>query len=361
MRHSTEVWLEMINNAKKSLNIGQFYIQSKPGQPMELIIQALVEAGKRGVNIRIVIDKMFYDMLYPQDADFLNKQKNIEVRQIDMGKITGGIMHAKYIVADDENVYLGSTNFDWLSLTNVHEIGVRLDNQHFAKYVNEVFETDWELCKKAKLPEFKGRKGKLPVYKTKFEGQTIKVTPVFSPESTTPKKCPVELDHIIDYIDSAKNSIFFNVMEYSCKSKYAELFTQKYDSAFRRAAARGVNVKILASHWSMVQPNVDYLKSISVLPNVEVKFLTIPRLKDKYMPFSRVQHCKYLMIDKEKSWLGSSNWEPDYFLRSRNVSILMEGYAATARLRQMFLNSWTSEYAQYIDVTKDYPKPQVMD
>jgi len=35
MRHSLEVFLEMINNAKKTLDIQQFYIFSLKNQPME--------------------------------------------------------------------------------------------------------------------------------------------------------------------------------------------------------------------------------------------------------------------------------------------------------------------------------------
>jgi phosphatidylserine/phosphatidylglycerophosphate/cardiolipin synthase-like enzyme len=271
-------------------------------------------------------------------------------------------MHAKYIIADNMDVYLGSCNFDWLSLTNVHEIGVRIQNTKFASYVQKVFETDWELCITKKLPAIKKTKlKKLPVIETKYNNSKIKVTPVFSPASTTPNNCPIEIEEIVKYIDSAENSIFLNVMEYSPKSQYCDLYSDLFDSALRKAGVRGVNVKILASNWCMHEPNISFLKSISMIPNIEVKLFTIPRLKKQYLPFARVQHCKYLVIDKEKAWLGSSNWEPDYFLRSRNVSMLIQGFETTITLRQMFLNSWTSKYAEFIDSKKQYKRPQVMD
>ncbi len=360
MRHSLEVFLEMINNAKKTLDIQQFYIFSLKGQPMEQILDAIVNAGKRGVKVRVIIDKFFYGM-YPQGHDMLNTIKNIEVRTLFLDPITGGIMHAKCIIADDENVYLGSTNLDWLSFTNVHEIGIRIDNKGFALNVKNIFESDWQVCKTEKQPVFKGKRKALPVFKTKYAGEEILVSPVASPEVLTPMECGVELEHIVKFIDSAKMSILLNVMEYSPKSQYKPLYNGAYDDAFRRAAARGVNVKMLVSDWSLHEPNISFLKSLSMIQNVEIKILTIPRLKDKYLPFSRVQHCKYLVIDKEKSWLGSSNWEPDYFVATRNISLLMTGKKTTMTLRQMFLNSWTSDYSEVLDASRQYKRPYIFD
>ncbi len=361
MRHSLEVFLEIINNAKKTLDIEQFYIFSLKGQPMEQVLDAIVNASKRGVKIRVIIDKNFYGM-YPQGADMLNTHKNIEARMIDFAGITDGIMHAKYIIADDTNVYIGSTNFDWLSLTNVHEIGIRVDNEGFAKNIKSIFENDWEICATKKAPVYTGERKPLAVYTTKYNGEEIKISPVASPAPITPYDCGVEIDHIVKYIDSAQNSVFLNVMEYSPKSQYRPtLYVGAYDDAFRRAAARGVAVKLLVSDWSQHEPDISYLKSLSLLANIEVKILSIPRLKEKYLPFARVQHCKYLVIDKARVWLGSSNWEPDYFVCTRNVSLLMEGTQTAKTLRQMFLNSWTSNYAEFIDVTKNYRRPYIFD
>ncbi|HON55633.1 MAG TPA: phospholipase D-like domain-containing protein [bacterium] len=362
MRHSLEVFLDLINNAKKTLDIGQFYIFSLKGQPMEQVLDALVKAAdERKVKIRMVIDKFFYGM-YPQGADMLNQHKGVEVRTIDYSSTTGGIMHAKYIIADDEHVYVGSTNFDWLSLTNVHEIGVKVSNKGFAAIAKKVFETDWEICKTNKMPKFKGERQELPVFEVVYHDETVKISPVASPAVLTPNECGVEIDHIVKYIDSAKNSVFLNVMEYSPKSQYRpELYNGAYDDAFRRAAARGVQIKILVSDWCLHEPNLSYIKSLSCLPNIEVKIFTIPRLKDRYLPFARVQHCKYLIIDKARMWMGSSNWEPDYFSHTRNFSLLIEGFKPIRSMRQMFLNSWTSNYAEFLDLNKVYRKPYILD
>jgi len=362
IREALEVWLEMINSAKKTICIGQFYINSIPTEPMEQVLQALIKAGERGVSVRMVTEKMMSN-IYPQSIERLNKMKNIEVRLIESAALLGGIMHAKYIVVDGEDSFLGSQNFDYLSLTQIHEMGIRVKNKKFAEKILEVFVLDWELCETKKMPEI-NNPGSAPLefVDIEYNGQPFKIAPVFSPQPLLPSTVSAELPHIVNLINSAKFSIFLNVMEYSPKSQYKpDLYFDDLDGAFRRVAARGVNVKILATDWCMKNPNINYLKSISMLPNIEVKLMTIPRLKERYLPYARVSHCKYLVIDKARAWIGSSNWEPDYFFNSRNVSAIIEGAAPVLKLREIFLNSWTAEYSQYIEPMKNYRQPQITD
>lgn len=41
------------------------------------------------------------------------------MRQVPMGKFTGGVLHSKFWVVDGRHVYVGSANMDWRSLTQV--------------------------------------------------------------------------------------------------------------------------------------------------------------------------------------------------------------------------------------------------
>ena len=67
--------------------------------------------------------------------------------------------------------------------------------------------------------------------------------------------------------------------------------------------------------------------------NIEVKLVTIPEWSGGFIPFARVIHAKYLVVDAEHSWLGTSNWSKDYFFKSRNVGIVVNGLA----LRHVFV------------------------
>lgn len=362
MRDAKDVWLDMIIGAREKIDIGQFYINSIPGEAMEPILNALIDKAKENVKIRMVCEKVFYGM-YPQSIDMLNQNENIEVRVIDTNSITTGIMHAKYIVVDSKETFLGSQNFDYLALTQIHEIGIRLVDETFAAQVTEVFEMDWELCKNPEKPEIENMGSAAPVFvDAEYNGENFKIAAVFSPTTLLPASVPAELPHIVSIIDEAKQSVLLTAMEYSPKSQFnPNLYSDALDGALRRAAARGVNVKLMVTNWCQKHPNIDYLKSLSLIPNIEVKIMSIPRLVDKYVPFSRVSHCKYIISDKAKCWLGSSNFEPDYFINSRNVSSIMTGFTPTVKLREFFFNSWTSDYVEYIDPSKEYRLPQILD
>ncbi|MFH0778539.1 MAG: phospholipase D-like domain-containing protein, partial [Candidatus Eisenbacteria bacterium] len=111
IRNALEVWLEMIDRAKNTLDLAQFYVSDEPGEPLSDVIEAVVRATKRGVCVRFVVDARMY-RTYPERLDWLAGQKRVEVRKIDMARLAGGIMHAKYFIVDGEELFLGSQNFD---------------------------------------------------------------------------------------------------------------------------------------------------------------------------------------------------------------------------------------------------------
>ncbi len=357
IRYAKDVWLEMINNAQKKIDIGQFYIESVKGEAMEPVLNAIEEAGKRGVKVRVIIDKSLADN-YPHN--FLQGVENVELRKINMAKLTGSIMHAKYMIIDEKESFIGSQNFDWRSLTQVHEMGFRLVNEGFAKVLTRVFETDWKACETEELPAFeKSEKRESPVFTSRFQDEEIKIKPAFSPEQMTPSDLSLEIDEILNLINNAQSELLLNVMEFSVKSSYSPLILTKHIFALIDAAVRGVKVKLLISNWATKEPSISFLKSLALIPNIEVKISSLPRLKNKFIPFARVQHCKYLIVDRDKLWLGTTNWEPDYFLASRNMSVVIEGKSTNKKLRDVFFNSWTAPYAEYVDVAKKYIPPTI--
>src|ERR1700690_1437758 len=56
IRKAHDVWLEMINNAKHSIDFEEYYISVQKGEPLDDIITAIVEAGKRAVVILLLSD-----------------------------------------------------------------------------------------------------------------------------------------------------------------------------------------------------------------------------------------------------------------------------------------------------------------
>jgi phosphatidylserine/phosphatidylglycerophosphate/cardiolipin synthase-like enzyme len=158
----------------------------------------------------------------------------------------------------------------------------------------------------------------------------------------------------------AKQEIRVSMLDYAPLS-YGPNGTRPFyavvDNALRAAATRGVKVKLLVSNWNLEKPAIAHLKSLAILPNVEVRVVTIPKASSGFIPFARVWHSKTLVIDGKLAWVGTSNWAGGYFDLSRNMEVVMRNEAMAKRVYALQEQAWSSQYAEPLDINKDYPKP----
>ena len=416
IRNTHEVWLEMIEGATKTLEFEEFYVSDAPGEPLEEILNAIVDAAQRGVRVRFVVDSRMYQT-YPERLDWLSEETNVEVRKIDMASIGGGVMHAKYFVVDGMQTFLGSQNFDWRALKHIHEIGCRVRSKELARVFSDLFELDWKLAGrsgKVGMTERSGNEGVIggsasptvsapgsgtrktsatdlrnetgigrtvqqkymvhKKYRVPLKGcvdvpyrhgtnlsresrkESVEVWPVYSPVGFIPDERLWDEQRIVTLIDSAEQEVDIQLLTYSAisgKEYYPEL-----DNALRSAAARDVSVRLLVSDWAKGHPQIDCLKSLGVIPNIQLKLSTIPQWSGGFVPYARVEHCKYMVVDGKDSWIGSSNWEKGYFHDSRNVGLVVKSKAVAEMLREVFYKSWDSEYAYAIRPEMEYVPPE---
>src|SRR2546422_10631221 len=181
----------------------------------------------------------------------------------------------------------------------------------------------------------------------------LPLPPTASPKGLVPDSTLWDETKILKLIGRASSEVMCQFLTYSPvgrnKSYYPEL-----ENALRGAAARGVKVKMIVSDWSKEHPIEDYLKSLSVVPNIEVKFSVIPEWSGGYIPFARVEHCKFLVIDSSSSWIGTSNWEKSYFYNTRNVGIVVENRNVAGILRRIFRKGWDGPYTEKVKPEVDY-------
>src|SRR5262249_26536125 len=135
-------------------------------------------------------------------------------------------------------------------------------------------------------------------------GASARVTPVFSPKGWLVDEKLWDLPQIIQMIDGAKHTVRGQLLTYQAQGR--DGYFDQLESALRRAAARGVTVQLLVADWCKRPGAIEGLKSLQVLPNVTVKLVTIPAWSGGYVPFARVIHAKYLVVDGERSWVGTS-------------------------------------------------------
>jgi len=360
VRNADVVWIEMIESAARTLDFAEFYASSAPGSKLEGVIKALETAAARGVKVRFLLDLKFTST-YPEMSLRLKAIKDLELRVLDLESTTRGILHAKYFIVDGEEVFIGSQNFDWRSLEHIQELGVRVAAPDVAKAVNDVFALDWALAGGEKLdPVSLAPQGY--VFPTRIgEGAAeINVTPVFSPKVLMPDPKLWELLKIVELIDSARERVRVQVMTYKPVGR-DKVYFDALEAALRRCAARGVKVELLCADWSKRKGTIEGLQSLEPLENVEVRMTTIPQWSGGFIPFARVSHAKYMVVDGRRAWIGTSNWEREYFSTSRNLGLIVEGKSVGEALDKIFVSVWNSTYASPVDPSAHYEAPKIDD
>lgn len=360
---AADVWFDMISSANKTLDIEMFYIANEKGEVLEKILKAIKDAAARGVEVRVIIDESFYNSS-EKSADELNNIPNLTIRKIPFRKIADGVMHAKYFVADGKDLFVGSQNMDWRALKHIHEMGVRVKNKRMAKLFLNIFEIDWNLCvdfSDANIKMLKKKYSKSVINSVqpltlhdKELGEVI-LYPAFSPAEITPSKYNKEIDELVKIINNSNERLCIQMYSYSLKGeKDSESEFDKIDKAIRQAAARGVKIKIIFSNWSIKKGATESIKSLSTVQNIEIKFSNIPEYSGGFIPYSRVEHCKYFISDNNLSWISTANWERSYFYSGRNATMIIKNKKVNAMLEEVFLRDWNGSLVEEVDVNKEY-------
>jgi phosphatidylserine/phosphatidylglycerophosphate/cardiolipin synthase-like enzyme len=350
------VWPEMIGAATRTLEIEQFYVSNTPGGRLEPVIQAIEAAADRGVHVRLIAEEKFAKQ-YPETLARLAARRGIEVRRLNGEKSMGGVQHAKFFIVDGREAFLGSQNFDWRALEHIQELGLRVRMPEVAKALGAIFEYDWALAA-GTPPATTSASGGLGPFPARFAGETVQVTPVFSPQGHLPDPATWDLPRLVGLIDGAKRSVRVQLLTHRAKSREGEEFRELED-AMQRASARGVKVELLVSDWSKRAGTIEGLQALHAPPGLTVKIATIPRWSGGFIPYARVVHAKYMVVDGQSSWLGTSNWERNYFTATRNVGLIIEGAAFAQELEQFFADTWTSPYTAEVDPRAAYTPPPI--
>ncbi|MFI5348310.1 MAG: phosphatidylserine/phosphatidylglycerophosphate/cardiolipin synthase family protein [Elusimicrobiota bacterium] len=352
MRLAQDVWPEMIDQAKKTLDVNQFYVTPSNGEPLEPTLAAMDRAAKRGVKIRVILEHKFEKNSLDGIAR-LKTMPGLQLKIADWQLISGnGIIHAKYFIVDSTRAYVGSQNFDWRSMKHVHEMGLAIDDAPVVKQVEAVFNHDWAIADSTSLVS-----GgiKLPVADDSGRGYLVA-----SPWRQNPDGVVGDSENELRrLIAAAKDEIIVQNLEYWPTSHgNPSHYYGAIDTALRDASARGVKIKILISHWGTEEPAVKGLQSLAVLPGVEARVITIPEASTGSIPFARVTHSKYAVFDGKTLWIGTSNWAGGYLDQSRNLEVVVKDEKLAARAAAVQKHLWDSSYTVPLEVLKTYPKPR---
>ncbi|SIR23857.1 Phosphatidylserine/phosphatidylglycerophosphate/cardiolipin synthase [Janthinobacterium sp. TND4EL3] len=357
LREPVAVWSELFDSAKKEIVIAQFYAVSKPGTAFEKVLDSLTAAGQRGVKIRFLLDQKGVGLSEAATIARIKAIPNLDLRLIDFNKITGnGIVHAKYLAVDGEVAYIGSQNFDWRSFEHIHETGLKITEPAMVSQVQAIFEQDWQ----AQALTSQGSRATVLNSKVVPANYAQNAFLLASPNAYNPAGVGDSETGLPALLAQAQSEVRIQLLDYAPLS-YGPNRTRPYyaviDNAVRAAAQRGVKIKLMVSAWNTEAPAIAYLKSLALVPNVEIRIVTIPMASTGFIPFARVIHSKTMSIDGKLAWVGTSNWAGGYFDLSRNLEVVLRNDAMAQRIAALHEQTWSSAYAQPIDINKQYPKP----
>jgi phosphatidylserine/phosphatidylglycerophosphate/cardiolipin synthase-like enzyme len=356
LRNTAEVWQQMFDAAKTRIDLGQFYVANQQGSLLDGVLQHLKAAGERGVKIRFLMEEKGIRISTPETLEQLKAIPNLELRIIPYQRLSGGILHAKYLLVDGEQAFVGSQNFDWRALAHIHETGLRISDAGVVGQIQAIFEQDWQaqtlLAADKPVPTLPYQ----PSTETPQGNYLVASPRAYNPAGVIDSQ--VELPRLLA---TAKERVRVQVMDYAPLSygpEHSRPYYAVIDNALRSAAARGVKVELMVANWNTKKPDIAWLKSLAVVPNVQVKIVTIPPASSGFIPFARVVHSKIMTIDGATAWIGTSNWTGGYLDNSRNLELVLHNPAMSQRVDKLYSQLWDSVYAEPIKLDYDYPAPK---
>ncbi|XP_039616631.1 5'-3' exonuclease PLD3 isoform X2 [Polypterus senegalus] len=375
-----QAWKHLLNEANGSVDIAAFYFTLRDTELENLdpsadqgrqIFEALSQLQPRGIKLSIAVNS---PQSSDQDTTTLS-DTGAEVRNVDLKVLTGGIIHTKLWVVDKKHVYVGSANMDWRSLTQVKELGATVYNcSCLAQDMEKIFQMYFYLGKKdhfipALWPtEYTADSSKEYPLSLKLNGVPSKVYLSSAPPSLCGDGRTDDLTAIIDVIQDAQKFIYISVMDYLPMSEYStpKRFWPTIDTQLRVAACeKRVQVRLLVSCWEHSYPpmfvfleSLDVLKQKPLECKIEVKIFHVgPNPGQRKIPFTRVNHAKYMVTDRV-AYIGTSNWSESYFTQTAGVGIVINQTDASVtedqttvqnQLEAVFLRDWNSNHAVFLE------------
>ncbi|XP_070402792.1 5'-3' exonuclease PLD4-like isoform X1 [Nothobranchius furzeri] len=138
----------------------------------------------------------------------------------------------------------------------------------------------------------------------------------------------------------------------------------KNDAIRTAAFERKVKVRMLISCGRDSNPAMlPFLQSLASLDyphhhiHIHIKLFIVPVGNKSDIPFTRINHNKYMVTDKT-AYIGTSNWAGDYFVTTARVSLVVSQSnahpawrtdALQSQLKEVFNRDWHSQFAVHLD------------
>ncbi|HEC81229.1 MAG TPA: hypothetical protein ENI42_02220 [Thermoplasmatales archaeon] len=141
---SREILINLINSARKTIYIEQLYIHLSWGNKINPLIPPLVNASRRGVDVRVILNcNPEYDNTDNLETKEYLEYYGVNVCLLSPSQLNFFNIHTKGVIVDNESVLVSSINWNEQSIDKNREAGVVIVNPDLAEYYAKVFFYDW--------------------------------------------------------------------------------------------------------------------------------------------------------------------------------------------------------------------------
>jgi phosphatidylserine/phosphatidylglycerophosphate/cardiolipin synthase-like enzyme len=274
--------ISLINNAKKSIDLVMYELEDKQ------IEQALASAEKRGVSVRVILNKGYYgEQETVNESAFLYFQTNdVSVR---WSPSYFALTHQKTIVIDGNDALIMTFNFTPQYYASDRDFGINDEDQNDVSAIEKTFDADWQNNKISTL-----------------NGDDL----IWSPNSKT---------SLLSLINNAKSSVeIYN----------EEMSDSDVISALETAAKRGVNVEV-----DMTYSN-NWKSAFQKLSSSGVHVRTFSSDASIYI------HAKMILVDDKEAFVGSENFSTGSMDDNRELGIIINEQGIINSLNKIFNDDW---------------------
>jgi len=143
---------DLLDSAKTSIDIEQAYITNETPYMLNPYLSTAINASRRGVHVRVLLDSYWYNVEGPADNDEMASLINrigaaehipLEAKCIDLSVSPVEKIHNKGVIVDDQRVLVSSINWNSNSPNFNREAGVIIEHPGVARYFRKVCDDDW--------------------------------------------------------------------------------------------------------------------------------------------------------------------------------------------------------------------------
>lgn len=304
----------------------------------ERVARELVAAGRRGVEVRVLVDGSPVGGLSRRSARRLDTltERGVEVTVLSAEPARYEFHHAKYAVVDDRALV---TTENWKPAgTGGHASrgwGVVVSADRVVHGLARTFQADTSGLDARAWSRYRAGKRFEPADGPPANGTFPEAVhpQQFSPDAVELLRAPDNAERrLLELLRNADEAIRIEQVAIGSRR-------QPFLRATLAAARRGVEVQILLSGaWYVEEANRRLVRRLNKRADREAIPLSA-RVADPNGRFEKI-HAKGVIVDDDQVLVGSLNWNNNSARENREVAVLMKGEGVASYFTAVFRADW---------------------